>query len=70
MGDRRRAMAMAALALAGAGCDQVPERPSRQSVTIKLDPPRPYRPEPGFTLASDVPDRGVGAAKRETAPRS
>lgn len=70
MGDRRRAMVMAIWAVAGMGCDQVPERPSRQSVTIKLDPPRPYRPEPGFTLATDLPDRGVVAAKAETAPRT
>ena len=47
---------MAALALGTAGCGQVQEAGSKRSVTVKLAPPRPYKPEPGFTLATDLPE--------------
>ena len=45
---------IAALAVATIGCGESGGNPKR-SVTIKLREPRPYRPEPGFSLATAVP---------------
>lgn len=46
---------VAVFAAVTAGCGKAPQAGSKQSVTVKLAPPRPYRPEPGFSLATDLP---------------
>ena len=56
---------IAAFAIGAAGCEQAPDVGSKQSVTVKLPPPRPYKPEPGFSLATDLPVRaGSGGTPR------
>jgi hypothetical protein len=46
-----------ALAVLVTGCDPPALAGAKQSVTVKLPPPRPYKPEPGFSLATDLPTR-------------
>ena len=53
----------AALAVAVLGCDG--DRHSRQSVTIELAPPRPYQAEPGFSLATELPEANGSAPLAE-----
>jgi len=59
---------MVAFAVAAIGCNQAPDAGSEQSVSVKLRPPRPYKPEPGFSLATDLLDRNDESV--EASPRS
>ena len=60
----------AALVVMATGCDRPGDSSGKQSVTVKLPPPRPYRPEPGFSLATDLPARGTPPVQPKTTPRS
>ena len=66
MGAVTRLGLIAAFAVVTAGCGQGSDAGSKQSVTVKLAPPRPYKPDPGFSLATDMP----GPADAQTPPRS
>ena len=61
---------IAAIAVSAAGCNQAANGRSKQSVTVKLQPPRPYKPEPGFSLATDLPVDGPTPAKSGDSPQS
>jgi len=60
----------AALALATMGCGQSHHPASKSSVTIKLNESRPYKPEPGFSLATALPrdDQQAPRSKSEAQP--
>lgn len=61
---------IAAIAAATIGCNQTTDANSRQSVTVKLKPPRPYKPEPGFSLATDLPAASATPADAKASPHS
>jgi len=61
---------MVAFAVAAIGCDQAIDAGSKQSVSVKLRPPRPYKPEPGFSLATDLSVRNDESVEAQTTPRS
>ena len=61
---------LVAFAVAAMGCDQATDAGSRQSVTVKLPPPRPYKPEPGFSLATDLPARNGQPVEAQVTPRN
>jgi hypothetical protein len=44
----------AAFALTAGACDRLPDRAATRSVTVRLPPPRPEAPAPGFKpIAAD-----------------
>jgi hypothetical protein len=61
---------IAAVALAVIGCNQVADADPRHSVTVKLSPALAYRPEPGFSLATDLPVRSDKPVNPGTNPGS
>lgn len=58
----------AALAVLVTGCDRPADASAKQSVTVKLPPPRPYKSEPGFSLATDLPAHDVRPVQPKSKP--
>lgn len=60
---------MAACAVAVNGCNESTDAATPASVTVELRPPQPYKPEPGFSLPTDLPARNEQTVETPTDPR-
>jgi hypothetical protein len=60
---------MVILAFSSGACDRKANANSHASVTVELSPPRPYRPQPGFSLATDLPDKNDELAEAQRTSR-